>query len=177
VTTPQTGQAYSGPVTYLSSEYIQITTDSLNIGSSTPNAYIVTGSGNDAIDVSKGGGNNVISAGTGNNFLTGGSGNDTFFLDDRTPGQAIWDTVNGFHAGDAVTIWGMTPAELFTLSDNNGAAGYTGLTLQTQAQVGGPVATLTLAGSSQSDLASGKLSMVYGTDSGSGSPYLYLQGH
>jgi Ca2+-binding RTX toxin-like protein len=70
----------------------------------------------------------VISAGAGNNFLTGGGGNDTFFIDDRTVGQAIWDTINGFHAGDAITVWGVTPQDTLQWLDNQGAAGYTGLT-------------------------------------------------
>jgi hypothetical protein len=169
------GQTYSGPVTYLTSEYLSPTQDSVNINSHVPNAFIVTGEGNDAVDVSGANGQNVISAGAGNNFLTGGSGADTFFIDDRTAGQAIWDTINGSHAGDAVTVWGMTPQNILQWLDNQGAAGYTGLTFLTPEPGGGPYAALTLPGYSQADLASGRLTTAFG--SSGGSPYLYILAH
>jgi Ca2+-binding RTX toxin-like protein len=76
-------QAYSDPVSGLQSEYISITADRLNISVSTPNWFIHSGSGDDAIAVN--GGTNVLDGGTGSNFLTGGSGTDTFFVDDRGP--------------------------------------------------------------------------------------------
>ncbi len=63
------------------SEYINVTSDSLNISASTPDWFIHSGSGNDAIAASSG--INVLDGGTGSNFLTGGSGTDTFFVDDR----------------------------------------------------------------------------------------------
>ena len=72
-----------------------------------------SGGGEDAIAVASG--TNVLDGGTGSNFLTGGSGTDTFFVDDRGPTADIWSTVNGFHAGDAATIWGVAPQD-FTLS-------------------------------------------------------------
>ncbi len=173
--TQDAGQAYSGPVTYLTSEYVSPTQDSVNISSHVPNSFIVTGDGNDAIDVSAANGQNVISAGAGNNFLTGGTGADTFFIDDRTAGQAIWDTINGFHAGDAVTIWGMTPQDTLQWVDNQGAAGFTGLTLHTPEPSGGAYASLTLPGYSQVDLASGRLTIAFGGSGGS--PYLYILAH
>ena len=87
---------------------------------------------------------NVLDGGTGSNFLTGGSGTDTFFVDDRGPTADIWSTVNGFHAGDAATIWGVTPQDFgLTWVDGQGAAGYTGLTLHATAS-GKPTASLTL---------------------------------
>jgi serralysin len=175
VSSAQAGTAYSGPVGYLQMQFISPTQDSVNITSEVPNAYIVTGAGNDAIDVSHANGQNVISAGAGNNFLTGGSGNDTFFVDDRTAGQAIWDTINGFHAGDAATVWGMTPQAL-TWQNNMGAAGYTGLTLLAPQPGGANFDALTLSGFSTADLASGKITTAFGTDA-SGDPYLIIQGH
>ncbi|MBV9249200.1 MAG: hypothetical protein JO227_08165, partial [Acetobacteraceae bacterium] len=74
-------QSYSGPVAGLQNEFISVTPDNLNVSVSTPNWFIHTGSGQDAIAVSSG--VNVLDGGTGSNFLTGGSGTDTFFVDDR----------------------------------------------------------------------------------------------
>src|SRR6185437_3468315 len=109
--------------------------------------------------------------GTGSNFLTGGSGTDTFFVDDRVAIVDIWSTVNGFHAGDAATIWGVTPQGFtFTWVDGQGASGFTGLTLHATAS-GKPTASLTLTGYTQADLSNGRLSIQFGTDQASGSPY------
>jgi Ca2+-binding RTX toxin-like protein len=135
-------QAYTGPVADIQHEYLNLGVDSFNITAATPNWFIHSGSGNDAIAVSSG--TNVLDGGTGSNFLTGGSGADTFFVDDRGPTADIWSTVNNFHAGDAATIWGVTPQD-YSLDwvDGQGAAGYTGLTLHAMAP-GLPTASLTL---------------------------------
>jgi RTX calcium-binding nonapeptide repeat (4 copies) len=165
-----TGQAYTGPAHDLEYEYISITHDSLNITCVTPNWFIHSGSGDDAVAVSSG--SNVLDGGTGSNFLTGGSGTDTFFVDDRGATADIWTTVAGFHAGDAATIWGVTPQD-FGLAwvDGQGAAGFTGLTLHATAP-GRPTASLTLAGYSQADLGNGRLSVTFGADPASGSAYM-----
>ena len=169
------GQPYVGPVAGLTSEYINITADNLNISASTPNWFIHSGSGTDAIAVS--GGVNVLDGGTGSNFLTGGTGTDTFFVDDRAAAADIWSTVAGFHAGDSATIWGVTPQGFgLTFADGQGAAGFTGLTLHATAS-GKPTASLTLTGFSQADMTSGRLSVLFGTDSASGSAYMYLHGN
>jgi hypothetical protein len=164
------GQAYTGPAHDLGYEYISITNDSLDITCVTPNWFIHSGSGDDAITVSSG--SNVLDGGTGSNFLTGGSGTDTFFVDDRVATADIWSTVTGFHAGDAATIWGVTPQE-FGLAwvDGQGVASFTGLTLHATAP-GRPTASLTLAGYSQADLGNGRLSVTFGADPASGSSYM-----
>ena len=169
------GQAYTGPVIGLQNEYINITADKLNISVSTPNWFIHSGSGDDAIAVASG--TNVLDGGSGSNFLTGGSGTDTFFVDDRGPTADIWSTVVGFHAGDAATIWGVTPQD-FSISwmDGQGATGFTGLTLHAAA-AGRPTASLTLAGFSQADMGSGRLSVSFGSDPASGSAYMYVHGN
>jgi V8-like Glu-specific endopeptidase len=165
-------QPYTGPVSGLQYEYINITSDSLNISVSSPNWFIHSGSGNDAIAVSSG--TNVMDGGTGSNFLTGGSGTDTFFVDDRGPAADIWSTVNNFHAGDAATIWGVTPQDFdLTWVNGQGASGYTGLTLHATAP-GLPTASLTLVRFSQADLSNGRLTVSYGTDPASGSAYMYV---
>jgi Ca2+-binding RTX toxin-like protein len=168
-------QAYTGSVVDLENEYINITSDHLSVATDTPNWFIHSGSGDDAISVSSG--TNVLDGGTGSNFLTGGSGTDTFFVDDRGATADIWSTVVGFHAGDSATIWGVTPQD-FGLAwvDGQGAAGFTGLTLHATTP-GKPTAALTLAGYSQADLSNGRLSVTFGTDPTSGSAYMFVHGN
>jgi hypothetical protein len=172
-----TGQAYAGPVSGLTSEFITATADSLNVSISTPGWFIHTGSGNDAVAVSSG--TNVLDGSTGSNFLTGGTGNDTFFIDDRGPTFDIWGTCNNFHSGDGATVWGVTPSD-FTLSwvNGQGAGGYTGLTLHATAP-GKPTASLTLVGYSSADLTNGRLTVSFGATAATGgvpgSSYMHVQ--
>src|SRR5271165_410507 len=165
------GQPYTGPVGGLQQEYINITTDNLNFTASTPNWFIRSGGGEDAIAVSSG--TNVLDGGTGSNFLTGGSGTDTFFVDDSAATASIWSTVANFHAGDAATIWGVTPS-VFNLAwqDGQGAAGYTGLTLHATA-AGVPTASLTLAGFTSAALSDGQLTVSYGASGGLAYTYIH----
>lgn len=166
------GQPYTGPVGGLQQQYVNITPDSLNIAASTPNWFIHSGGGEDAIAVSSGA--NVLDGGTGSNFLTGGSGTDTFFVDERGAAATTWSTVANFHAADAVTLWGVAQ-NVFQVSwlDGAGAAGATGLTLVAQA-AGKPEVLLTLPGFTQADLT-GRLAVSFGTDAGSGSAYMSIR--
>ena len=167
-----TSQTYTGPVANIQSEFITVTQDSLNISVSTPNWFIHSGAGTDAIAVSSG--TNVLDGGAGSNFLTGGSGTDNFFVDDRSPTADIWSTINGFHSGDNATVWGVTPQDFnLSFADNQGAAGFTGLTLHAT-EAGHPTASLTLAGYSQADLTNGRLSVTFGTDTASGSRFMNI---
>lgn len=167
-----TPEAYSGPVAGVQNEYVDVTSDSLNISVASDNWFIHTGSGMDAIAVH--GGTNVLDGGTGSNFLVGGSGTDTFFVDDRSAQTAMWSTVVGFHAGDSATVWGVTAQDFERIwADAQGAAGFTGLTLHATA-ADKPTASLTLAGYEQADLNNGRLSVLFGTDQASGSPYLSI---
>lgn len=154
-------------------ELIDITPDNLNITASAPNVFIHSGAGEDALAASSG--TNVLDGGTGSNFLSGGAGADTFFVDDRAAQGDIWSTVTSFHAGDAATVWGVTPQD-FALqwADGQGAASFTGLTLHATAP-GKPTASLTLAGFSTADLSNGRLGVAFGTDLGSGSPYMFVR--
>jgi hypothetical protein len=65
---PGSPQAYTCPVSDLEHEYIGITSGHLNVGVSTDNWSIPSGSGDDAI---------AVHGGTGSNFLTGRTGLDT----------------------------------------------------------------------------------------------------
>jgi hypothetical protein len=169
------GAAYSGPVAGLSDEYITVTPDKLNITANVSSVFISLDgcTGEDAIQASAGG-NNVLNGSDGSSFLVGGSGDDTFFLDDRHSTQAIWSTVVGFHSGDAVTIWGVTPSDFaITTASGIGASGYTGLTWDFAAS-GTPDAKLTLAGIS----SAGNLQISFGTSPNtpglSGSSYMQI---
>jgi Ca2+-binding RTX toxin-like protein len=169
-----TGTPYVGPVAGLQNTYANITTDGLNILATTPNWFIATGSGNDAITVTNG--NNVVDGGSGSNFLTGGIGNDTFFVNATPPNQDIWSTVVHFHQGDFATLWGVSPvvATSMAWANNQGANGYTGLTLHATT-VNGTSASLTLAGYSTTDLSNGRLAIAYGVDAHTG-PYMLIAG-
>jgi Ca2+-binding RTX toxin-like protein len=172
---PASAETYFGPVAGVQEQFIDITTHNLNISVSTPNWFIHSGSGTDAIAVSSG--TNVLDGGTGSNFLTGGSGTDTFFVDARGATADIWSTVVGFHAGDSATIWGVTPQDFgLAFVDGQGAAGLTGLTLHATA-TGKPTASLTLAGFSRADMTSGRLSVTFGTDRASGSAFMFIHGN
>jgi Bacterial Ig-like domain len=165
------GEPYHGPVAGIQSECIYLTHDNINISAYIPNVFIHSGSGQDALQALSG--TNVLDGSTGSNFLLGGSGTDTFFVDDRGPSADIWSTVVGFHAGDAATIWGVTPQDFGTAwADGQGAVGYTGLTLHATG-AGKPTASLTLAGFTTGDLSSGRISVVFGNDPASGSSYMY----
>jgi Ca2+-binding RTX toxin-like protein len=154
------GDAYQGPVAGLQSECIYLTSDNINLTAKVASVFLHSGGGNDALQVL--GGTNVLDGSTGSNFLVGGSGSDTFFVDDRGSSGDIWSTVVGFHSGDSATVWGVTPDDFkLAWADNQGAAGYTGLTLHATAD-GKPTASLTLAGYSTNDLNNGRLSVSFG---------------
>ncbi len=169
------GETYTGPVAGITNDIILVTSDKININAEIPNVFIKTGTGDDALDVSKVNGNNVLDGSTGSNFMVGGSGNDTFFVDDRSAPGDIWSTVSGFHSGDDATVFGVTKAD-FSLNwaDGQGAAGFTGLTLHATAS-GKPTASLTLAGFTTADLSNGKLGVSFGNEL-DGTAYMLIHG-
>ena len=172
--TSATGVPYTGPASGITSEFILATPDNINVAALVPNAFIELdgGKGEDAINVSVKNGNNTLDATGGSNFLVGGTGNDTFFLDDLDATAPIWSTLVNFHAGDAATIWGVTPAD-FSIAwvAGEGAPAYSGLTAQITA-VGKPAEYLTLAGLTPADLSSGKLDVQFGK--AGGTPYMEI---
>ncbi len=156
------GNQYVGPVSGIGQEFILITSDNLNITASIPNVFIHTGSGMDAIDVSKANGNNILDGSTGSNFLIGGTGDDTFYMDDRDPTSPIFSSVVNFHTGDNATVWGVNPFDFRMLTlDNQGASGFTGLDLIFTAP-GHIDTSFVLTGYSSADLANGRLTLAYG---------------
>lgn len=173
---------YSGPT----SEFVTNTSDILNVTALVPNAFIEVGyipgqqtaPSEGGINVSFANGNNVLDGYAGSNFLTGGSGNDTFYVDDRTLAQNSWSTVANFHAGDGVTMWGVTAANFAAALDGKGASGYQGLTLVFNA--GQQTAAVTLAGYTSADLFNGRLDVSYGATSATGgvpgATFMHIQG-
>lgn len=100
------------------------------------------------------------------------------YVDDRTLTQNSWSTVVNFHAGDGVTMWGVTAADFATALDGKGAPGYTGLTLVFNAEQ--QTAAVTLAGYTSADLLNGRLNVSYGStpslDGVPGATYMHIQG-
>jgi hypothetical protein len=176
---PQNGTPYSGPVAGLTQQLIIASSDNINVTAFVPNSFIhIAGNGMDGIDVAPAGGNNILDASTGSDFLIGGAGDDTFYVDDRSPSATIWSSIVNFHPGDHATVWGVTAADFaLTWLNGQGAPGATGLTGVFTAP-GTPEAAITLAGYTTADLASGRLSVSYGTTTDQpglpGSPYMSI---
>ena len=150
----QFGQAYAGPVSTLQWQFLADTPQDLTIASALPNVFLHGGTGSDAL-VAKGG-SNVLDGGAGSNWLVGADGSDgghdTFFIDNlssATP-QTEWDTLVGFHPGDALTLWGFNAAtDTYRWTDGSGAAGYTGATIEVDRAGSAAVTLATFAGLSE----------------------------
>lgn len=144
------GEQYNGPVSYLQSQLIYDSAGPAVIVAHTDTTFIKSFSGFCAIQVA--GGRNVVDAGPGSNFIVGGAGNDTFFLN-GSQGAVTWDTINGFHPGDTVTLFGFhAGTSSFAWADVEGATGYTGRTIHADlAGNGGITASLTFAGTTATD--------------------------
>ena len=146
-------QAYGGPVEYLRHQFIWSSANDVAIAAGQPDTFLKGGAGGDALLAA--GGRNVLDGGGGSNFLVGGAGAndgaDTFFVDGGG-GVVTWSSIVNFHRGDQATIWGFK-AGLSTrpMSDNEGAAGFTGATIHSElAGAGaGVTASLTFAGIDQ----------------------------
>lgn len=165
------GNPYSGPVAGLQTEFVNVSPHNLNVVALSPNTFIHTGAGNDAVQLA--GGRNVVDGGTGSNFLSAGGGTDTFFVDDRNTPSDIWSTVTGARSNDDVTVFGVTPKDFaLNWADNQGAAGYTGLTLHALA-AGKPTASFTLAGFATADLSNGRVVVSYGANGSE--PYMNVR--
>ena len=145
-----TGDSYVGPVAGLAKQYIWTSTDKVNIAARTSNVFLHGGPGDDALLVT--GGTNVLDGGGGSNFLIGatGTGVDTFYVDSRG-GNVTWSSIVNFHQGDMATLWGFHAGSTQAYTENEGAVGYTGLTLHSELGGAGTGvnASLTLTGISQ----------------------------
>jgi len=100
---------------------------------------------------------------------------------DGRSGGVTWSTVNTFHHGDAITLWGFTSGtstgfDASTGQSNftfDGTAGYQGATIHSELGGAGTGvnASLTVAGMSVADAAS---KLTLSTGSVGGSAYLYV---
>jgi Ca2+-binding RTX toxin-like protein len=161
VMTPEQGQTYDGPVSYLDNQFIYLGNDNLNIVAATPNVFLRGGNGDDALVALAG--NNVLDGGMGSNFLTAGTGHDVFFSE-AGGGADTWSTIAGFKPGDELTIWDITPnVRGVVWQDNMGAAGYKGAT-ETVLDEQGHASSVTLAGWSAASARA--LSVDFGTSGG-----------
>lgn len=169
------GVPYTGPVNGLTTQELLNGLHNYNVTAELPNVFIHTGAGDDSLVATAG--NNVLDGGTGSNFLVGGPANDQFFVDDRSPSADIWSTITNFKAGDVVVIWGVTKQDMITWQNNQGAAGYTGLTFHTGNEP--TAASMTLPRYDMQDLGN-RLAVSYGhTDDQPnlpGSDYMMIRG-
>ena len=174
-----TPDLYSGPVNFLSYQYIWPSTDGVAMSTSADSVFLKGGDGADAILAH--GGNNVIDGGGGSNFIFGATGadggSDTFFVDGRG-GTVTWSSIVNFHHGDNLTIFGFTQGTS-TLPGLNtdGASGYTGATIHSELNGAGTGVngSVTFVGVSNADAqdvsAGGKFLYSYGNLGGT-TPYL-----
>ncbi|GAC1347900.1 MAG: hypothetical protein NVSMB18_34420 [Acetobacteraceae bacterium] len=144
------GDSYTGPVADLQHQFIWTGTQGVAVTSHVGNTFLHGGSGDDALQVTSG--SNVLDGGVGSNFLVGALGTDggadTFFVDARS-GAPTWTTVDHFHVGDKVAIWGFQNNSTAAFVGIEGATGYTGATMR--AQVNGHDSSVTFAGLSMDD--------------------------
>jgi hypothetical protein len=163
----------SGSPDYLQWQHIAGDAAGMAMSTTTPNVFLHSSSGDDAIQVSSG--RNVLDGGTGSNYLTGtaaGAGTDTFFVDARAlGGGSVWDTIVNFHAGDMVTYWGFEPGiSTIQWADGEGATTGKGLTMHSNISGVGIDASMTLAGLSTADMGS----LVVSTGHVAGGDYLAI---
>ena len=166
------GVQYTGPVSYLQSQYVWSGADGASVTAHMPDVFLKGGPGADALAATAG--SNVLDGQTGSNFLVGSTGadggTDTFFLDGSV--GVTWDTVVNFHKGEGVTLWGYVPGtSAMAWAANDGTAGYTGATIHAAFNGSAVNGSVTFAGLSLAD-AQSKLSVSSGTVGGRS--YLYV---
>lgn len=164
--------ASDGP-SYLRWTFIQPDNDGIAVATNTPDVFIRTGSGTDAIQVTAG--TNVLDGGLGSNFLTGGSGLDTYFTDARganAGADSVWTTIRDFQVGEAMTLWGFNPGTSRWWWDKiDGAAGFEGATMRADLQNRGVTdASVTFTGMSMDE--ANRLTATTGSQPAG--TYLYL---
>ncbi len=164
---------YTGPVSYLNNQYVWTGPGGVAIAAHSANVFLHGGTADDALTAVAG--SNVLDGGQGSNFLTGATGadggTDTFYVDGRS-GGTTWSTINNFHHGDVITLWGFTAGSSTGFDTASGKAafvtdgvtGYQGATIHSELGGAGTGvnASLTIAGLSVADAAS-KLSVSTGT--------------
>lgn len=158
----------AGGPDYLQYKYIFATSDDMAVSTDAPNVFLIGGSGTKAMAVHSG--RNVLDGGSGSSFLTGGSGIDTFFVD-LQQSAPVWDTIENFHQGDVLTLWGWSANNLAVSVDPlAGAAGHQGATLRIL-DTAGHQSSVTFAGMSADQV--GRFQQTAGSTWGA-HPYVTL---
>jgi len=99
-----------------------------------------------------GAGNDILDGGIGSNFLNGNEGTDTFFLDGRG-GTVTWSTITDWTAREQLSVWGWNANSRVVVWRDDGAAGYTGITMHADLNNDGTIDTsVTWTGKTQADL-------------------------
>ncbi len=173
------GTDFTGGVSGITHQYVNINPDNLNVTAITPNAFIQTGDGNDTLSAFSG--RDVLDAGRGSNVMIGGVGADTFVASagvaSAGSGQtsSVVDLIQNFHAGDDAVIHGLNVNDFsLNFSDSTGAFGPELLLTATPNSGQGPSATVALAGFSTGDVANGRLSTSFSTDPQTGQPFMLI---
>jgi hypothetical protein len=112
------GDVFKGTDKGITTQFINLTPDTLGITALSPNTFIKTDVGDDTIAVT--GGHNIISAGAGGNSLTGSTTGADTFLSDVATGNVI-TAITNFHSGDNAGITGLSLTDFqLTLKDVTG---------------------------------------------------------
>jgi len=179
------GIAYSGPggpgtLTQISQQFVDITTDNLNITSDGPRTFIHSGAGDDVLQAtplssSNQGSGHIFNAAGGSNVLIGNDGVNGFkdiLMADADPTKSVTNLFQGFESGDDIVVRGLTLQD-FTYSATDNAA-RTQLQI-TATQIANPAieTSIMVSGFTTQDLSNGKLIMGFSSD-GLGSNFMVL---
>ena len=105
-----------------------------------------------AVTAAGGAGADILDGGIGSNFLNGNAGTDTFFLDGRG-GTVTWSTITDWAAGEQLSVWGWRTDSRVVVWRDDGAAGYTGITMHADLNNDGTIDTsVTWTGKTQAEL-------------------------
>ena len=173
---PATGQPYTGPVSGIQYDYVNITSDSLNISASTPNWFIIVAAELMRLQLIVA---SMCWTAAPVQISSLGAAERTrssWMIADPVPTSGARSIIfiqamrQRFGALSRVTL-------IYPWVDGQGATGYTGLTLHATA-AGVPTASLTLVGFTSTDMTDAKLSVSFGTTAASGgvpgSAYMYV---
>ncbi|HET9018286.1 MAG TPA: hypothetical protein VFN46_01805 [Acetobacteraceae bacterium] len=138
------------------SEFAAVGPDSVTLTATTPNAFLIGGTGQDVLIATSG--SNLLDAGTGNTLMVGGTGRDYFVIDGSVAHGSV--AIDNFHAGDQVVLWGATPGA----SQVSWAETAQGMAVATVS--GGGITSATTIGFMNTDLAAARQFAIGGGLSG-----------
>jgi Ca2+-binding RTX toxin-like protein len=144
--------AFSGtpiPGVQIDYEFLGAATGEVAVGTDSNDFFNLLG-GDDA--AAGGAGADILDGGIGSNFLSGNAGTDTFFLDGRG-GTTTWSTITDWSAGEQLSVWGWKADSRVVVWRDDGAAGFTGITMHADLNNDGTIDTsVTWTGKTQAEL-------------------------